>query len=225
MGCHVHQARLTLLWGQLGGAATSQLPHAGRRHWGPLAQGGGVTWQLRWGGRVLRLSRQLSFQGEFPVREDLSDLTDEEAGPVQPPAPPKPPAPSFRLKDDADLFGLGLEEPGRKDSSEEGNCAGAPTPSCQAPADLTLALNTGLWSRGEGAAGRPPRGHKPCPQPCPLFSDHYQFPRHLTCGPIGSLCWRGQWAGVLPSLRQREGLVPGPAGDPQPLARQVPASS
>ncbi|XP_061010123.1 rab-like protein 6 isoform X3 [Dama dama] len=57
--------------------------------------------------------------GEFPVREDLSDLTDEEAGPVQPPAPPKPLAPSFRLKDDSDLFGLGLEEPGRKDSSEE----------------------------------------------------------------------------------------------------------
>lgn len=58
--------------------------------------------------------------GEFPVREDLSDLTDEEAGPVQPPVPRKPLAPSFRLKDDCDLFGLGLEEPGRKDSSEEG---------------------------------------------------------------------------------------------------------
>ncbi|XP_055255132.1 rab-like protein 6 isoform X5 [Moschus berezovskii] len=55
--------------------------------------------------------------GEFPVREDLSDLTDEEAGPVPPPAPPKPLAPSFRLKDGSDLFGLG--EPGRKDSSEE----------------------------------------------------------------------------------------------------------
>ncbi|XP_059747112.1 rab-like protein 6 isoform X1 [Bos taurus] len=57
--------------------------------------------------------------GEFPVREDLSDLTDEDAGPVQPPAPPKPLAPSFRLKDDSDLFGLGLEEPGREDSSEQ----------------------------------------------------------------------------------------------------------
>uniref|UniRef100_A0A4W2DWV8 Rab-like protein 6 n=1 Tax=Bos indicus x Bos taurus TaxID=30522 RepID=A0A4W2DWV8_BOBOX len=57
--------------------------------------------------------------GEFPVREDLSDLTDEDAGPVQPPAPPKPLAPSFRLKDDSDLFGLGLEEPGHEDSSEQ----------------------------------------------------------------------------------------------------------
>ncbi|XP_061055573.1 rab-like protein 6 isoform X2 [Eubalaena glacialis] len=58
--------------------------------------------------------------GEFPVREDLSDVTDEEAGPVQPPPPPKPPAPSFRLKNDSDLFGLGLEDTGRKESSEEG---------------------------------------------------------------------------------------------------------
>ncbi|XP_068409122.1 rab-like protein 6 isoform X2 [Eschrichtius robustus] len=57
--------------------------------------------------------------GEFPVREDLSDVTDEEAGPVQPPPPPKPPAPSFRLKNDSDLFGLGLEDTGRKESSEE----------------------------------------------------------------------------------------------------------
>ncbi|KAM9082411.1 rab-like protein 6 isoform 2-T2 [Megaptera novaeangliae] len=56
---------------------------------------------------------------EFPVREDLSDVTDEEAGPVQPPLPPKPPAPSFRLKNDSDLFGLGLEDTGRKESSEE----------------------------------------------------------------------------------------------------------
>ncbi|XP_057403943.1 rab-like protein 6 isoform X2 [Balaenoptera acutorostrata] len=58
--------------------------------------------------------------GEFPVREDLSDVTDEEAtSPVQPPPPPKPPAPSFRLKNDSDLFGLGLEDTGRKESSEE----------------------------------------------------------------------------------------------------------
>lgn len=133
---------------------------------------------------------------------------------MQPPAPPKPLAPSFRLKDDSDLFGLGLEEPGRKDSSEEGSCLGAPTPSCQAPADLALALNPGLQSRGEGATGRPPRGQKPCPQPCRLFSDHSQFPRLLTCGHIGGLCWRGQWAGALPSPRQREGLVSGPGGGP-----------
>ncbi|XP_058928867.1 rab-like protein 6 isoform X1 [Kogia breviceps] len=57
--------------------------------------------------------------GEFPVREDLSDVTDEEAGPVQPPPPPKAPAPSFRPKNDSDLFGLGLEDTGHKESSEE----------------------------------------------------------------------------------------------------------
>ncbi|KAM4877866.1 rab-like protein 6 [Thomomys bottae] len=56
---------------------------------------------------------------EFPVREDLSDVTDEDSGPAQAPPPPKPPVPSFRLKNDADLFGLGLEEPGPKESSEE----------------------------------------------------------------------------------------------------------
>ncbi|XP_016067275.1 PREDICTED: rab-like protein 6 [Miniopterus natalensis] len=56
---------------------------------------------------------------EFPVREDLSDVTDEDTGPAQAPPPPKPPAPSFRVKSDADLFGLGLEETGHKASSSE----------------------------------------------------------------------------------------------------------
>ncbi|XP_054582742.1 rab-like protein 6 isoform X1 [Eptesicus fuscus] len=51
---------------------------------------------------------------EFPVREDLSDVTDEDTGPAPAPPPPRPPAPAFRVKDDLDLFGLGLEEPGRK---------------------------------------------------------------------------------------------------------------
>lgn len=76
---------------------------------------------------------------------------------MQPPAPPKPLVPSFRLKDDSDLFGLGLEEPGRGDSSEQGSCVG-PAPSCQVPAALALALNPGLRSRGKAAAGRPPLG-------------------------------------------------------------------
>ncbi|ELV13139.1 Putative GTP-binding protein Parf [Tupaia chinensis] len=61
--------------------------------------------------------------GEFPVREDVSDLTDEDAGPAALPPPPPPhkgAGPSFRLKSDSDLFGLGLGEPGPKDSSEEG---------------------------------------------------------------------------------------------------------
>ncbi|XP_064146791.1 rab-like protein 6 isoform X2 [Loxodonta africana] len=56
---------------------------------------------------------------EFPVREDLSDLTDEDVGPAQPPRPLQPPTPSFRPKNDTDLFGLGLREPGPRDSSDE----------------------------------------------------------------------------------------------------------
>lgn len=60
----------------------------------------------------------LSFQGRFPVREDLSDVTDEDTGPAQPPPPSKLPG-AFRLKNDSDLFGLGLEEMGPKESSDE----------------------------------------------------------------------------------------------------------
>lgn len=72
-------------------------------------------------GRVWQLTCPLLFQGEFPEREDLSDGTDDDAGPVQPPPPAKPPAPTFRLKNDADLFGLGLEETRPKESSGEGS--------------------------------------------------------------------------------------------------------
>ncbi|KAM6170636.1 rab-like protein 6 [Rhynchocyon petersi] len=54
---------------------------------------------------------------EFPVREDLSDLTDEDSTPAP---PPQPPVSSFRpSKNDTDLFGLGLGEPGPRDSSDE----------------------------------------------------------------------------------------------------------
>lgn len=60
-------------------------------------------------------------QEEFPVREDLSDDTDEDARPAQPPPPSKPPVSSFRLKNDSDLFGLGLEETGHKEISDEGS--------------------------------------------------------------------------------------------------------
>lgn len=55
------------------------------------------------------------------MREDLSDDTDEDARPAQPPPPPKPPVSSFRLKNDSDLFGLGLEETGHKEISDEGS--------------------------------------------------------------------------------------------------------
>lgn len=47
-------------------------------------------------------------------------MTDEDTGPAQPPPPSKLPAPAFRLKNDSDLFGLGLEEMGPKESSDEG---------------------------------------------------------------------------------------------------------
>nr|XP_056716632.1 rab-like protein 6 isoform X2 [Euleptes europaea] len=55
---------------------------------------------------------------EFPVREDLSDISDEDAA-SKPPQPPKPVIHSFKPKNDSDLFGLGLDEPGPKESSEE----------------------------------------------------------------------------------------------------------
>jgi len=64
---------------------------------------------------------------EFPVREDLSDETDEDAGPTQPLPPPKPPVSSFRLKNDSDLFGLGLVETGRKEISDEDKEGKPPT--------------------------------------------------------------------------------------------------
>ncbi|XP_045877666.1 rab-like protein 6 [Meles meles] len=64
---------------------------------------------------------------EFPVREDLSDGTDEDAGPALPPQPPKPPMPSFRLKNDSDLFGLGPVETGRKEISDEDKEGKPPT--------------------------------------------------------------------------------------------------
>lgn len=72
-----------------------------------------------WEGR--RPDQLLSLlQDEFPVRDDPSDVTDEDEALAQPPPPPKLPLPTFRLKNDSDLFGLGLEEAGPKESSEEG---------------------------------------------------------------------------------------------------------
>nr|XP_036863522.1 rab-like protein 6 isoform X6 [Manis javanica] len=56
---------------------------------------------------------------EFPVREDLSDDTDEDASPARPPPLAKPPITSFRVKGE-DLFGLGLEETGRQESCNAG---------------------------------------------------------------------------------------------------------
>uniref|UniRef100_A0A3P9HHP7 RAB, member RAS oncogene family like 6 n=1 Tax=Oryzias latipes TaxID=8090 RepID=A0A3P9HHP7_ORYLA len=58
----------------------------------------------------------------FPLRDDLlSDLSDEDIPAVTAPEPLKPTVISFKPKDDADLFGLGIREeaPAAKDSSEE----------------------------------------------------------------------------------------------------------
>ncbi|KAM6316338.1 rab-like protein 6 isoform 1-T1 [Podargus strigoides] len=56
---------------------------------------------------------------EFPVREDLSEISDDDTLLAKPPLPVKSTVPSFKLKNDSDLFGLGLEETGPKESSEE----------------------------------------------------------------------------------------------------------
>ncbi|NXN15216.1 RABL6 protein, partial [Indicator maculatus] len=59
---------------------------------------------------------------EFPVREDVSELSDEDADTslAKPSQPGRAAVPSFKMKNDSDLFGLGLEEPAPKESSEEG---------------------------------------------------------------------------------------------------------
>ncbi|NXK93533.1 RABL6 protein, partial [Formicarius rufipectus] len=56
---------------------------------------------------------------EFPVREDLSEVSDDDTSLAKPPQPVKSTVPSFKLKNDSDLFGLGLEEADPKESSEE----------------------------------------------------------------------------------------------------------
>ncbi|NXJ36121.1 RABL6 protein, partial [Ciconia maguari] len=56
---------------------------------------------------------------EFPVREDVSEISDDDTSLAKPPQPVKSTVHSFKLKNDSDLFGLGLEETGPKESSEE----------------------------------------------------------------------------------------------------------
>ncbi|XP_074968165.1 rab-like protein 6 isoform X1 [Phalacrocorax aristotelis] len=56
---------------------------------------------------------------EFPVREDLSEISDDDTSLAKRPQPVKSTVHSFKLKNDSDLFGLGLEETGPKESSEE----------------------------------------------------------------------------------------------------------
>ncbi|NXH21694.1 RABL6 protein, partial [Bucco capensis] len=56
---------------------------------------------------------------EFPVREDLSEISDDDTSLAKPPQPVKSTVHTFKLKNDSDLFGLGLEETCPKESSEE----------------------------------------------------------------------------------------------------------
>ncbi|KFV77844.1 Rab-like 6 [Struthio camelus australis] len=56
---------------------------------------------------------------EFPIREDLSEISDDDTSLAKPPQPVRSTVHSFKLKNDSDLFGLGLEETGPKESSEE----------------------------------------------------------------------------------------------------------
>ncbi|XP_072521176.1 rab-like protein 6 isoform X2 [Salminus brasiliensis] len=58
---------------------------------------------------------------DFPVRDDLSDISDDDLVPAKLSEPQKAPVRSFKQKNDMDLFGLGFEEKTTKskDSSEE----------------------------------------------------------------------------------------------------------
>lgn len=61
-------------------------------------------------------------QNTFPVRDELlSDLSEDDVQSAKVPEPLKPIVISFRHKDDADLFGLGIQEEASvgKESSEE----------------------------------------------------------------------------------------------------------
>nr|XP_006117407.1 rab-like protein 6 isoform X1 [Pelodiscus sinensis] len=56
---------------------------------------------------------------EFPVREDPSDVSEEDTSLTKPPQLVKSTIRSFKLKNNSDLFGLGLEETGPKGTSDE----------------------------------------------------------------------------------------------------------
>lgn len=56
---------------------------------------------------------------DFPVLNHLSESSSEETASSRPAQPLKPTAPAFKIREDADLFGLGFEEKVTKDSEEE----------------------------------------------------------------------------------------------------------
>lgn len=53
-------------------------------------------------------------------------MSDEEHREGSGLAQPPPKSPAFRLQNSSDLFGLGLETSGRKESSEEGSMSTGP---------------------------------------------------------------------------------------------------
>lgn len=63
---------------------------------------------------------------EFPVREDLSDASDEEEAAPGPVPPPRAPAP-LKLQNHSDLFGLGLEPADPRGNSDQGRASKPPT--------------------------------------------------------------------------------------------------
>ncbi|MEE6504880.1 hypothetical protein FKM82_005366 [Ascaphus truei] len=58
-------------------------------------------------------------QDVFPVLNNMSDSSDEEPAPSQPQQLAKPIVPTFKVREEADLFGLGFEEKVARDSNED----------------------------------------------------------------------------------------------------------
>ncbi|XP_063792311.1 rab-like protein 6 isoform X2 [Pseudophryne corroboree] len=58
-------------------------------------------------------------QEVFPVLNNLSDSSSEETGSSQPPPTAKPILPTFKMREDADLFGLGFDDQVTKDGEED----------------------------------------------------------------------------------------------------------
>lgn len=79
---------------------------------------------LVWTPLVWKINSPVLFQilqDVFPVRDEISDLSDNEFIPSKVPEPLKPSVLSFKPKDSTDLFGLGFEEKSvqLRDSSDE----------------------------------------------------------------------------------------------------------
>ncbi|XP_063289053.1 rab-like protein 6 isoform X1 [Pelobates fuscus] len=64
-------------------------------------------------------SRVTKSADALPVLNNISDSSSEETAPSQPSLTPKPIVPAFKLKEEADLFGLGFDEKVTNDNPEE----------------------------------------------------------------------------------------------------------